>query len=226
MSVNNNGLHFISLCLFSIVVVTAFQPRYQLFTEFANNANDANANCTNCKANMSTLGKFLANPDIIHATVESFHRDLCPYEVAAAYLEDCKNNVTKLWPSMAKGLFSSSKAQGDVCQGLKKCNAPTGGARRLRPLLKETNQKDDPICDACTSFVTATATWMKSNDSIALSKGFWNGTDFCGAAKPLIPVGDCRGFIDWFTEPAITTLSEVMLLSTKAVCQVGFHLCH
>merc|ERR1712156_1345860 len=205
MSVNNSGLRFISLCLFSMVVVTAFQPRYYQL----NSGNDASTNCTNCKANMSTLGKFLAS-----------------YEVMAAQLEECNKNVTKLWPAMAKGLFSSNKAQGMVCQAIKKCNATATASHSLRPLLKELNQKDDPMCDACNSFVATTAKWMQTNDSIALSKGFWNGTDFCGAAKPIIPTSDCQGFVAWFTEPALMTLGEVMKLSTKAVCQVGFNLCH
>ena len=55
MSVNNSGLRFISLCLFSMVVVTAFQPRYYQL----DNGNDASTNCTNCKANMSTLGNMI-----------------------------------------------------------------------------------------------------------------------------------------------------------------------
>merc|ERR1712088_63529 len=139
-----SGLRFISLCLFSMVVVTAFQPRYYQL----NNGNDASTNCTNCKANMSTLGKFLASDEVIQATVESFQRDLCPYEVVAAQLEECNKNVTKLWPAMAKGLFSSTKAQGMVCQGLKKCNATT--AHSARPLMGDLGRKDDPMCDACT----------------------------------------------------------------------------
>ena len=90
----------------------------------------ASANCTNCKANMSTLGKFLASDEIAQATVDSFKRDLCPYYIAAAYEEECEKNVTALWPAMAKGLFSSTKAQGMVCQGIKQCNATTAHSTR------------------------------------------------------------------------------------------------
>ena len=87
-------------------------------------------------------------------------------------------------------------------------------------------RKDDPICDTCTSFVETTAKWMQGNESIKLSAGFWNGTDFCGTDKPLIPVSDCQDFVKWFAGPALMTLGEAMALSTKAVCQVGFNVCH
>ena len=127
MSSVKSGLHFISLCLFSMAVVTAFQPRFKIIVP---NAGDASANCTNCKANMTTLGKFLASDEIAQATVDSFKRDLCPYYIAAAYEEDCEKNVTALWPAMAKGLFSSNKAQGMVCQGIKQCNATTAHSAR------------------------------------------------------------------------------------------------
>ena len=126
-----SGLHFISLCLFSMAVVTAFQPRFKIVVPLT--AAAAGDNCTNCKANMSTLGKFLASDEIAQATVDSFKRDLCPYYIAAAYEEDCEKNVTALWPAMAKGLFSSTKAQGMVCQGIKKCNATR--AHRARQVL-------------------------------------------------------------------------------------------
>ena len=127
MSSVKSGLHFISLCLFSMAVVTAFQPRFKIVVP---NAGDASANCTNCKANMTTLGKFLASDEIAQATVDSFKRDLCPYYIAAAYEEECEKNVTALWPAMAKGLFSSTKAQGMVCQGIKQCNATTAHSAR------------------------------------------------------------------------------------------------
>ena len=81
---------------------------------------------------MLTLGKFLASDEVIQATVDSFHRDLCPYEVVAAQLEECNKNVTKLWPAMAKGLFSSNKAHEMVCQGIKKCNATATASHSLR----------------------------------------------------------------------------------------------
>ena len=120
MSVKSGSFRFISLCLFSVAAVAAFQPRLKLA---ATGGFTTNTNCTNCKANMSTLGKFLAAKEVIEATVDSFKRDLCPYYIAAAYEEDCEKNVTALWPTMAQGLFSSTKAQGMVCEGIKKCNA-------------------------------------------------------------------------------------------------------
>lgn len=76
--------------------------------------------CDNCKSNVTKLATFLASPEVINATIESFNRDLCPYYTNET--EACRKNVTLLWPSMASALFKNADVPEAACQGMNKCN--------------------------------------------------------------------------------------------------------
>ena len=45
---------------------------------------------------------------VINATVVSFNRDLCPYMAPNNDTKGCQKNVTAVWPSMAKAIFSNT----------------------------------------------------------------------------------------------------------------------
>ena len=83
----------------------------------------------------------------------------------------------------------------------------------------------DAVCDNCTKFVTTVANFIQTNESIKMATDFFNGTDFCGAAKPPIPKSDCQTFNQWFTPASMSVLGQVMNLSPKAVCQLGYGAC-
>lgn len=76
--------------------------------------------CANCKANVTILAQFLAKEQIVNATIDSFHRDLCPY-----YSNDtagCQKNVTAFWPLMAAALFTNTDVPINSCVGMQICN--------------------------------------------------------------------------------------------------------
>ena len=56
----------------------------------------------------------------IHATIQSFTRDLCPYFPNS---DACKKNVTAMWPAMAKALFSNKDAVSSLCKQAGDCKA-------------------------------------------------------------------------------------------------------
>ena len=56
---------------------------------------------------------------------------------------------------------------------------------------------------------------------------FFDGTDFCGAAKP--PAGltaeDCKGFNKWFTPKAFNILGQVVALTDTKLCHDVYGAC-
>ena len=65
------------------------------------------------------LSQFLITDQVLAATVISFRNDLCPYEAPEGATEACQKNVTAVWPSMAKAIFSNeNKVPMTVCQNL------------------------------------------------------------------------------------------------------------
>lgn len=75
--------------------------------------------CDLCKTNVTKLGAFLMTDQVINATVVSFNRDLCPYMAPNNDTKGCQKNVTAVWPSMAKAIFSNTHLVPiKVCQNL------------------------------------------------------------------------------------------------------------
>ena len=110
---------FIGLCFLAFASANCLPSANSVNSANSANFADLKDACSDCKANMSSLGKFLTMDEVISATVDSFNRDLCPY-----YSNDtkgCQKNVTEIWPLMAKALFVNPVAQRMVCEGMKMC---------------------------------------------------------------------------------------------------------
>lgn len=104
--------------LMKICVIVAFSFVVVVVASAAATPDDA---CAECKANVTKLAAFLASDETVNVTIKSFNRDLCPYSGKDTVA--CQKNVTALWPSMARALFTEQSIPEVACLAMKKCSS-------------------------------------------------------------------------------------------------------